>query len=248
MACHQGKNEGKASSAAPGEPVTDEQKAFYALGVSLGRQISRFDPTPEELSFVKAGLEAQATGKEPAVAIEVYGPKLNEIGRARGQAKAEKEKVRSKEYLEKASKEKGAQVTESGLVYIPITEGTGAQPAATDRVKVHYKGTLTDGKEFDSSYKRGEPAVFPLNGVIPCWTEGLQKMKAGGKAKLVCPSTIAYGDRGTPTIPGGAALTFEVELIEVMPQPMQPAAQPPMQGIPPGHPAIPPPPPAPTKK
>ena len=107
--------------------------------------------------------------------------------------------------------------TPSGMVYKENAAGTGKSPAASDTVKVHYRGTLTNGTEFDSSYKRGEPAEFPLNGVIPCWTEGVAKMKVGGKAKLVCPSAIAYGDRGSPPkIPGGATLVFEVELIEIV--------------------------------
>ena len=109
------------------------------------------------------------------------------------------------------------QKTPSGIVITTLKEGSGAGPKATDRVKVHYRGTLADGKEFDSSYKRGEPAVFPLNQVIPCWTEGVQTMKVGGKVKLLCPSNLAYGSRGIPgTIPADAALTFEVELIEIM--------------------------------
>ncbi len=107
--------------------------------------------------------------------------------------------------------------TASGLVYDSLKEGSGASPGPTDRVKVHYRGRLTDGKEFDSSYSRGEPAVFPLNRVIPCWTEGVQRMKPGGKAKLTCPPVIAYGDRGAAgVIPPGATLHFEVELVEVM--------------------------------
>ena len=102
------------------------------------------------------------------------------------------------------------------MVYIEQKKGTGASPKATDTVKVHYKGTLVDGKTFDSSYDRGEPAQFPLNGVIPCWTEGVQKMAVGGKAKLICPPAIAYGERGSPpVIPPGATLVFEVELLEV---------------------------------
>jgi FKBP-type peptidyl-prolyl cis-trans isomerase FkpA len=107
--------------------------------------------------------------------------------------------------------------TPSGLVYESLKEGTGASPAATDTVKVHYRGTFPDsGKEFDSSHKRGEPAEFPLNGVIPCWTEGVQKMKVGGKAKLTCPPAIAYGARGAGgVIPPNATLNFEVELISV---------------------------------
>jgi FKBP-type peptidyl-prolyl cis-trans isomerase FkpA len=105
----------------------------------------------------------------------------------------------------------------SGLVYKSLKDGDGASPAATDVVRVHYKGTLPDGKEFDSSYKRGQPAEFPLNRVIKCWTEGVQKMKVGGKAQLVCPPDIAYGARGTPggPIPPNATLHFEVELLGI---------------------------------
>ena len=107
--------------------------------------------------------------------------------------------------------------TSSGLVYESLVEGQGDSPRATDVVKVHYRGTLTDGKEFDSSYARKSPAEFPLNRVIPCWTEGVQKMKVGGKARLTCPSAIAYGDRGTPggPIPPKATLLFEVELLGI---------------------------------
>jgi len=104
----------------------------------------------------------------------------------------------------------------SGLVFQSIPEGKGPSPAATDVVKVHYRGTFPDGKEFDSSYKRGEPTEFPLNGVIPCWTEGVQLMKAGGKAKLTCPPAIAYGTRGAGgVIPPNATLNFEIELISI---------------------------------
>jgi FKBP-type peptidyl-prolyl cis-trans isomerase FkpA len=109
-----------------------------------------------------------------------------------------------------------AVTSKSGLIYQSLKEGSGASPAATDVVKVHYRGTLPDGKEFDSSYKRGEPTEFPLNRVIPCWTEGVQKMKPGGKARLTCPPAIAYGERGAGgVIPPNATLVFEVELISV---------------------------------
>ena len=118
--------------------------------------------------------------------------------------------------LATAAKEPGAQVTKSGLVYRSLKDGTGSSPQATDRVKVHYKGSFPDGKEFDSSYKRGEPTEFPLNGVIPCWTEGVQLMKTGGKAKLTCPSAIAYGQRGAGgVVPPNATLVFEVELLGI---------------------------------
>lgn len=107
--------------------------------------------------------------------------------------------------------------TSSGLVYQSLKDGSGAQPAAADIVKVHYRGTFPDGREFDSSYQRGQPAEFPLNRVIKCWTEGVQRMKVGGRAKLTCPAAIAYGERGTPggPIPPNATLQFEVELLDI---------------------------------
>jgi len=120
------------------------------------------------------------------------------------------------DFLEKAAAEPGARKTASGLVYRELRPGAGASPAATNKVRVHYRGTLTDGKEFDSSYARNEPAEFPLNGVIPCWTEGVQMMKVGGKSRLVCPSNLAYGERGAPPdIPPGAILIFEIELLGI---------------------------------
>ena len=121
-----------------------------------------------------------------------------------------------KAYLDKAAAEPGAIRTSSGLIYRELTAGTGPSPKATDTVKVHYRGTLVDGKVFDSSYERNEPAEFPLNQVIRCWTEGVQKMKVGGKSRLVCPASIGYGERGSPPeIPGGATLVFEIELLGI---------------------------------
>jgi FKBP-type peptidyl-prolyl cis-trans isomerase FkpA len=113
-----------------------------------------------------------------------------------------------------------AVTTPSGLVYTAVVEGKGPSPTATDTVKVHYRGTFPDGKEFDSSYSRNAPATFPLNRVIPCWTEAVQKMKVGGKAQLVCPPAIAYGERGAGNgaIPPNATLRFEVELLEINPR------------------------------
>jgi FKBP-type peptidyl-prolyl cis-trans isomerase FkpA len=115
-----------------------------------------------------------------------------------------------------AAKEPGAVATASGLVYRSLKEGAGANPAATQTVKVHYRGTFPDGKEFDSSYSRGTPAEFPLNRVIKCWTEGVQLMKVGGRAKLTCPAAIAYGEKGAGgVIPPNATLQFEVELLGI---------------------------------
>ena len=120
--------------------------------------------------------------------------------------------------LAAAAAEPGAVRSETGLIYRSLREGTGASPAAIDVVRVHYRGTLMDGKEFDSSYKRGTPASFPLTRVIKCWTEGVQKMKVGGKAQLTCPASIAYGDKGAGggEIPPGATLRFEVELLAII--------------------------------
>lgn len=120
------------------------------------------------------------------------------------------------ELAARAAKEPGAIVTRSGLVYRSLKNGTGKRPTATDTVIVQYRGTLANGTEFDSSYRRGQPAEFPLNGVIPCWTEGVQRMRVGGKAKLTCPPSLAYGDQGAGgVIPPNATLQFEIELLGI---------------------------------
>jgi FKBP-type peptidyl-prolyl cis-trans isomerase FkpA len=158
---------------------------------------------------VKAGFTDGALGKTPKVDVQAYIPKLRELQSTRIAAAA-------KTTLDKAAAEPGAQRLESGLIIKTVNEGTGPAPKATDTVKVHYHGTLPNGKVFDSSVDRGEPATFPLNGVIPCWTEGVQLMKVGGKSRLVCPAAIAYGDRGAPPDIGpGATLVFDVELLAI---------------------------------
>lgn len=195
--------------------MTDEQKTIYALGLSIARSISQFDLSPAELDIVKQAISDVAAGK-PAVPIETWGPKIQGLAQARTKRVAEREKAESTAYLTKAAAEPGVVKTESGLIYKEITPGTGATPKSTDTVKVNYRGTLINGQEFDSSYSRNAPAEFALNRVVPCWTEGVQKMKVGGKAQLVCPAQLAYGDRGQPGIPGGAALIFEIELLDIV--------------------------------
>lgn len=207
--------------------MTEDQKTFYALGLVMGQQASVFNMTPAELELVKKGLADAITGAKPAVELEQYGPKLQALAQARRAAQGEKAAAEGKAFAEKAAKEKGAVKSASGLVYQSLKEGTGAAPGADDTVKVHYRGTLPNGKEFDSSYKRGEPIEFPLNGVIKCWGEAVQKMKVGGKAKLVCPPSIAYGENGAGgAIPPNATLAFEVELLGVTKAPAPAASAP----------------------
>jgi FKBP-type peptidyl-prolyl cis-trans isomerase FkpA len=194
--------------------MTDDDKIVYSLGLSIYRSLGQFDLSPAEMEIVKQALSDAAENK-PAVDLDTWGPKIQTLAGARASRVSSREKGASAAYLTKAAAEPGAVKTDSGMIYRELRAGTGASPKSTDTVKVNYRGTLTNGTEFDSSYKRNEPAEFPLNGVIPCWTEGVQKMKVGGKASLVCPSELAYGDQGRPSIPGGATLVFEVELLEI---------------------------------
>ena len=204
-----------ARAAAP-ELKTDEQKTLYALGLVMSQNLSSLRLTDAELDLVKAGLTDGVLNHQKKVDLETFGPKIQELAKARATAAAAEEKKSSQGFLEKAASAKGAIKTDSGLVYSEITPGTGEQPKATDKVKVHYEGKLIDGTVFDSSIQRGQPVTFALNQVIPCWTEGLQRMKVGGKSKLVCPSNIAYGDHGAPPkIKPGATLVFEVELLGI---------------------------------
>lgn len=207
---------GLALGSAGAAEMSEEQKTFYALGQVLARNVSVFSLTRAELDAVQKGFRDGVLGAKSAVDMNVYGPKIQPLAATRQAAAGEKAAAAGKAQLAKAAEEKGAVKAQSGLVYLALREGKGAKPAATDTVRVHYRGTLIDGTEFDSSYKRKEPTEFPLNGVIPCWTEGVQMMKVGGKARLTCPPETAYGDRGAGgVIPPNATLTFEVELLEV---------------------------------
>jgi FKBP-type peptidyl-prolyl cis-trans isomerase FkpA/FKBP-type peptidyl-prolyl cis-trans isomerase FklB len=198
-------------------PTTDDEKVFYALGLSLSQQLSPWSPNEKELAMIQAGLTDGVTKKPPKVDVKEMQAKMQELARTRMAASAADEKKAGAEFIAKAAAEKGATKTASGAVVQEIKPGTGESPKATDKVKVHYHGTLRDGTVFDSSVDRGQPATFPLNGVVKCWTEGVQTMKVGGKSKLICPSDLAYGDRGSPPkIKPGATLVFEVELLEIV--------------------------------
>ena len=198
------------------EPIkTDEQKTVYAIGLFVGRQLSVFNLGPAEIELVKQGLNDSLAKSSPVVELESYEQKIQDFALKRRDEQSAKIAAADRKFLEKAALEKGAVKSDSGLIYFSVKEGSGVSPQATDTVVVNYRGTLTDGKEFDSSYARNEPLEIQVEGVIPCWAEGLQKMKVGGRAKLLCPSELAYGDEGAGEIPPGAALVFEVELLSI---------------------------------
>jgi FKBP-type peptidyl-prolyl cis-trans isomerase FkpA/FKBP-type peptidyl-prolyl cis-trans isomerase FklB len=206
-----------AGSAAGPELKTDEQKTIYAIGLALSNRLAPFGFTEAELELVKAGLTDGVLHREHKVPVEQYGPKIDELQRQRVAAVAAVEKKAGQAFLAKAAAEKGATKTASGLVITTLKAGTGPAPKPTDTVKVNYHGTLIDGTVFDSSVQRGQPMTFALNQVIRCWGEGVQLMKVGGKARIVCPAELAYGDRGAlPRIKPGATLVFEVELLEIV--------------------------------
>jgi FKBP-type peptidyl-prolyl cis-trans isomerase FkpA len=205
---------------AQAETMSEEQKAIYAFGNAVGQQIGaqtkQIRLSPDELAVFTRGFSDALLDKKPVVEIAEYEQQFQQFAQARLEAGAAEAKQKGEEFLAAAAAEEGAVRTDSGLVFRTLTPGTGPSPAAEDTVKVHYHGTLTDGKVFDSSVERGQPAEFALNRVIPCWTEGVQRMKVGEKAKLVCPAAIAYGDRGAGAdIPPGATLVFEVDLIGI---------------------------------
>jgi FKBP-type peptidyl-prolyl cis-trans isomerase FkpA len=195
---------------------TQDQKTLYALGAASAMNLRSLELSPAEVELMLAGLRDVLMGKSPKVEPQAQMTQIQAFIRTRNERAVAKERDASKGFLENAAKLSGAVVKDSGLIYLEKQKGSGATPSATSTVKVHYRGTLHDGTEFDSSYSRNEPATFPLNGVIPCWTEALQLMSAGGKAEIYCPSAIAYGENGQGAlIKPGAALRFEVELLEI---------------------------------
>jgi len=205
-------------TSAPGqEPKSEDDKALYAIGYSLAERLGPFALSAAELEMVKAGLADGVLGRPRKADPRAYMERIQQLRTTRAAVVAAAEKKAGDAFLAKAAAAPGAKKTESGIVITTVTPGTGPSPKATDKVKVHYHGTLTDGSVFDSSVQRGQPATFPLNGVIKCWTEGVQQIKVGGKSRLVCPSELAYGERGAPPrIKPGATLIFDVELLEIV--------------------------------
>jgi FKBP-type peptidyl-prolyl cis-trans isomerase len=206
----------QAQSPAPDSPTTDDQKALYTLGQLLGQNVANVSLTEEELKVLIQGLSDQAFGRPAKVDTNENMPLLQTFMTQRLQAAADAELVKAKAFLEEQAKKPGAIKTDSGIVIEELKAGTGPTPISTDTVKVHYHGTLRDGTVFDSSVDRNEPALFPLSQAIACWTEGVQHIHVGGKSRLTCPADLAYGVQGRPGIPANAALTFEVELLEIV--------------------------------
>ena len=208
---------GVAGAVSAQEPKTEEQKTLYALGLAVSQGLGTFNLSEAELEMVKSGLTDGVLNRPRKVELPSYTSKIQELQTSRQVATASVEKKLGQTYLDKAAAEKGATKTASGVIVSTLKPGTGPSPAASDKVKVHYTGTLIDGTVFDSSVQRGQPATFPLTGVIKCWTEGVATMKVGGKSRLVCPADAAYGDKGAPPkIKPGATLVFEVELLEIV--------------------------------
>ncbi|HEX4024795.1 MAG TPA: FKBP-type peptidyl-prolyl cis-trans isomerase [Steroidobacteraceae bacterium] len=214
-----------------------QDAALHALGVLLSRQLTSFQLSDSEFRAVLSGF---ADGYHHPAALkqaQTFVPQLQTLEQARLAVAAQHEEQLGRAYLTKAAALPGAHKTTSGLVYLPVAAGSGPSPRIGDQVKVQYTGKLTDGSIFDSSAQHGGPATFTIGRVIPCWSEGLQLMKVGGKARIVCPPSLAYGERGVEdVIKPGATLDFDVELLDVhhaaaqgSAVPLAPAAPPPRQ-------------------
>jgi len=195
---------------------SEDDKVLYALGVKLMLDLAPFQLDKRELALVYAGMQASFSGQY-LIDPGQYQQGVDNLAHRRVAKRAEAAKERGTRYVEQAKALPGAKSSASGMVWFLKQPGAGAQPSPKSTVRVHYKGTLVDGTEFDSSYSRGKPAEFPLDRVIPCWTDGISQLRVGAKARLICPSEIAYGSRGAaPIIPPGATLIFDVELLGIV--------------------------------
>jgi len=213
---------GPASAAAPTRvepkpaPLTGDDRSLYAAGLMLAGSLEVFSLSEADLAVVLQAVKDGVAGKPAFEVDDQTRMAVQALARQRMAARTRALEAKGDEYRAKAAAAPGAVKTDSGLVFRQLSEGTGAAPASGDTVQVRYTGTLVDGKVFDATDPKGEPASFKLDGVVPCWSEGLQRMRAGGKARLVCPPALVYGDRGVPgEIPAGATLDFEVELVAV---------------------------------
>ena len=231
----------KKTAAAPLVLTTPKQKASYAIGTSIGTKLHD-DELDVDTAILMRGLKDAQAGKKPQLTVEEMRTALMEFQKSAQEAAAAKNKTKGDEYRAANKAKPGVTTLPSGLQYKVLQAGTGPKPAATDSVVCNYKGTFVDGTEFDSSYKRGEPATFPVTGVIKGWTEALQLMPVGSKWQLVIPPDLAYGERGRPGMPPNSTLVFEVELVKIAEKekPAAPAAAPSAPAAPPATPSTPP--------
>ena len=217
----------EAGKDAEGKPTyaglpTEKEQVSYTIGMAMGKQLTEIkdevnlDTVVKAMRSQMAGEKVLLNDEQAQEIMEKFGQKMQakQIAKMMAEAKANQEK--GDKFLAENGKKPGVVTTASGLEYQVLTEGTGAKPGPKDGVKVHYKGTLLDGKTFDSSYDRGQPAVMPLEGVIPGWSEGLQLMKVGGKTKFWIPAKLAYGEQAPPMIGPNQVLVFEVELLDIV--------------------------------
>lgn len=206
-----------AQAAPPAAPPQVDGPKLYTLGQLISRTLERFTLTPEELAVVQQGLEDGVLGRPPKVDLAAEAPKLHALQAARSQALADREKRAGSAAVAHAAAAPGTVRLPTGVLLQPLQPGDGPAPTVTDHVRVHYEGTLPDGTVFDSSRARGEPATFPVRGVIACWTEALQAMRVGGRSRVVCPPELAYGERGAPpAIKPHATLVFDIELLAIV--------------------------------
>ncbi len=195
---------------------SDDDRVLYALGVKIMLELAPYELSQRELAIVQSAMRDSMKGEFKVDPAQYYEA-MHTLAQKRVEKRANLARDRGLKFVRKMRRFPGAKVAPSGMVWFDLRAGNGPKPQPTSQVKVHYRGTLIDGTEFDSSYKRGEPAVFTLQQVIPCWTEGITQLQVGGKAKLICPPEVAYGDRGAaPIIPPGATLVFEVELLDIV--------------------------------
>lgn len=208
-----------AAGVAADEAAPPDAKLLYALGVIMSTGIRDFQLSESEFAQVSAGLVDGYQGRADVAQAMSYDPRLQVLRRARLQVLSEHEKEAGRAYLAAAAALRGAKRTASGLVYVALTEGKGPHPGINDAVRLNYEAKLVDGSVFDSSAARGGPATFLLSNVMPCFTEALQFMRVGGKSRIICPSQLAYGERGySPMVAPGATIEYDIELLSLAPQ------------------------------
>jgi FKBP-type peptidyl-prolyl cis-trans isomerase len=206
-----------AGSVHAGGLASEHEQALYAIGVRLGRSLAPFALAEGELAVVLRGLSDTVLGRELAVNETALQARIDALREQRRAAASEAERAASAAFLERAAREPGAVRMDSGLVFLELRAGAGPAPALGDRVRIHYHGRLRDGNAFDSSVERGSSVQLALANALPCWREGLLRMRVGGKSRLACPAALAHGPAGDPPrVAGGAAVSYEIELLEIV--------------------------------